>query len=179
MLLLTLFASANGQLVPFLIDSTESSVSYTGYHMFHNWMATSNSVKGIVEIDMDDLTRSEISLEIPVLSFNSGNSNRDSNMAYYVNEYDHPHFSFQAIEILQLANSQKYQIKGSMSINGVTRDIKVPVTISISEHQITGKAEFELTLSEFEVERPALLMVPVEDRVTIKVHLSGNVSQNK
>ena len=59
-----------------------SEISYTGSHPAHDWTGISSSFKGGIVCDsFDDCI---IKIQIPINSFDSGNSSRDSNMLYYV-----------------------------------------------------------------------------------------------
>ena len=68
-------------------DLSKSFISYDGKHPAHNWTGISKDIQGTVELNKEDLTKSKVDLYVPVFSFDSNNSNRDSNMLDVVEEY--------------------------------------------------------------------------------------------
>ena len=71
------------QTMPVKIDLEESFISYDGKHPAHNWTGISKEINGSFIFDKDQPILSKVDLYVPVFSFDSKNSNRDSNTVSY------------------------------------------------------------------------------------------------
>ena len=60
----------------------EGEVTYYGYHLLHDWKGTSKQIGGNFTFE-SSLENFDGIISIPVKSFDSGNSNRDSNTRCY------------------------------------------------------------------------------------------------
>ena len=106
----------------FKIDATQSSISYTGSHPFHDWKGTTS--------EMDIITGCEIlssdcdaTISVPVISFISGNDNRDSNMLFYVDVFSYPlvKISFSHLNISDLlSRGESADSYGEIDFHGFT-----------------------------------------------------------
>ncbi len=87
------------QAIPVEIDLEKSFLSYEGKHPAHSWKGISKDIKGSFIFDKDQPILSSVDLYVPVFSFDSGNSNRDSNMLDVVEDYFYPSVSFTSSSI--------------------------------------------------------------------------------
>ena len=86
------------------IDLEKSFISYDGKHPAHNWTGISKEIKGSFIFDKDDPILSSVDLYVPVFSFDSKNSNRDSNMLDVIEDYFYPVVSFTSSSITKEEN---------------------------------------------------------------------------
>jgi len=86
-----IFLILMGLLFPnFKIDREQSNITYTGSHPFHAWTGKTSQIT--IESDCTKNSSScDASFSIPLMSFISGNDNRDSNMLFYVEAFSYPH----------------------------------------------------------------------------------------
>ena len=107
-------------------DLSKSFISYDGKHPAHNWTGISKDIQGIVELNKEDLTKSKVDLYVPVFSFDSNNSNRDSNMLDVVEEYYYPYVRFLSTGIEK--NENGFNVIGNLSFHGITKEFIIPVS---------------------------------------------------
>ena len=152
---------------------SDSQVSYLGRHPAHNWTGVSSDFKG--GIVCNNLNDCVIKIQIPIESFNSGNSSRDSNMLYYVesNKYRYVTFYSNSFEINNniLSRGENINLSGSIDFHGVKKNVSFSASIYKEGIFLRGEAEFDIYLSHHNVERPSLLFAPISDQVSIKCDL--------
>jgi len=112
-----------------------------------------------------------------MFSFDSKNSNRDSNMLDVVEEYFYPYVSFKSknIEI----TDEGFNVIGDISFHGITKEFSIPITKNIEDNKIIIDSLFSIYLTDFKIKRPALLTIKIRDRVDLEFHLEGLVEKIK
>ena len=173
-----LISSENELIVPF---ESMSEISYTGSHPAHDWTGTSSSFKGGIVCDsFDDCM---IKIQIPINSFDSGNSSRDSNMLYYVeaNKFKYVTFFSEPFSINDetLSIGNKFNIEGVIDFHGIERSVFLNVSIFPRDKYLIGTTEFKISLSDHSVDRPSLLFVPISNNILIKCNLFCELSSFK
>ncbi len=142
------------------IDPAQSSITYSMTHPAHSWTGTSRRVSGTLAVENGRVTGGRISA--PVVSFDSGNRSRDSNMASDTEAYLYPNVSFAALSVTSSTGTNA-TVNGTLTFHGVARPIHIPSTIVVSGNQARLRGSFETTLSEFGIDRPSLLMIKTRD----------------
>ena len=61
----------------FILDQSKTNISYTGTHPFHEWTGATSEVQMTTDCELMSLD-CEATISVPVISFMSGNDNRDS-----------------------------------------------------------------------------------------------------
>ena len=149
----------------------KSLVTYFGNHVLHKWEGSTNDVQGVVSYDKDS-DQYECSISVPLSTFSSGNDNRDSNMLVYCKAFDFPNIKFQSTSIVVKENT--LEIEGRIEFAGKEKKIKTDAKLnSLDNNLFAIEGELNILLSEFEVERPSLLFVEIEDLVKIKYSIKG------
>jgi polyisoprenoid-binding protein YceI len=161
-------------LFPFLLFgqtfevSKSSKITYYGSHYAHDWQGHSSGISGRILYDADDQTANSCSLRVDLTTFDSGNSNRDSNMLTYLNAFQYPDIMFVSNEIS--VEGINASIKGKLTFHGITKDINLTADISFNDG-FNAEGSFIILLSEYEVERPALLFKKIADEMKLKFHI--------
>lgn len=142
----------------------ESSMTYRMVHPLHKIAATSKEVVYDLEADTGTKEFKKVSGWVDVTTFDSGNSNRDSHAMEVIDAITYPDAKFEGTGFTQKGDS--LIISGKITFHGVTRDI----TFGALPHWSAGKLEvdggFDLSLAVFKIDRPSLLMIPVEDKLS-------------
>jgi polyisoprenoid-binding protein YceI len=162
-----LFAAPAGAQTKHLAQKKgESSMTYRMVHPLHKIEATSKEVVYDVEADPAAKEIKKVSGVVDVTTFDSGNSNRDSHAMEVIDAIDYPDARFEGTSLGQKGDS--LVVAGKITFHGVTRD----VTFRAAPHWSAGKLEvdgnFDLSLEAFKIERPSLLMIPVEDKLSFE-----------
>ena len=161
-------------LLPFLLIgqtfevSKASKITYYGSHYAHDWQGHSTGISGRIIYDADDQTANSCSLRVNLATFDSGNSNRDSNMLTYLNAFQYPDVMFVSNEIS--VEGIIASIKGQLRFHGITKDLNLKADISFTDG-FNAEGSFTILLSDYEVERPVLLFKKIGDEMKLKFHI--------
>ncbi len=139
----------------------ESSITYKIVHPLHEIEATSKDARYRMEIDPAKKEIITVSADVDVMTFDSGNSNRDSHAMEVIDAISYPEVSFVSSSITQVGDSLK--VAGKLTFHGVTQDIVALAVSKWSSDRLVVRGSFNLSLTAFKIERPSLLMIPVED----------------
>ena len=156
------FIALFGTIVSQDLEITSSQIVYSGNHPLHAWTGVSTEASGSITYNENSETGS-VRIEVPLSSFDSKLSSRDSNMLYYTEALDYPAVVFQSSKVTVGRTSAG--IEGKLTFHGVTRPLKV--TASFDKKNKIVKGDFSIQLSDFEVERPSLLFVKIDDDIAI------------
>ena len=152
------------------IDTTKSSISYSGNHFLHKWSAENNNLSGLIKTDNEKIVN--IGIVAKVADFKSGNSSLDSNSYRVLEALKFPNIIFKSVSVTSINGLSN--IKGLIEFHGIEKNIDVNVKLTTIENttQINGK--FNLSLSDFSVDRPSLLLRKVDDQIIIVFKLIFN-----
>ena len=139
----------------------ESSITYRIVHPLHEIEATSKDATYQLEIDPAKKEIVSVSATVDVTTFDSGNSNRDSHAMEVIDAISYPEVSFVSSSVTETGDSLK--VTGKLTFHGVTKDIVAMAASIWSVDKIEVRGSFVLSLTDFKIERPSLLMIPVED----------------
>jgi|WetSurMetagenome_2_1015567.scaffolds.fasta_scaffold523114_2 polyisoprenoid-binding protein YceI len=142
-------------------NKNESAVTYRLVHPLHKIEATSKEVSYNVEADETARTVQSVNAEVDVTTFDSGNSNRDSHAMEVIDAIDYPTVEFHSSAIEQKGDS--IHVTGALTFHGVTSTVTIPGALEWSEKKLVFHGYFFVSLEAYEIERPSLLMIPVED----------------
>ncbi len=153
--------------ISFISDS--SIVSYKGYHPAHSWEGVSRQVKGGLICTNTNFSDCIVKIIIPIESFDSGNSGRDSNMLFHVesNKFPFVKFSSNSFDMNKIIN-KKINLNGVLDFHGNNKDILTSVEIFVKDSLLYGEAKFSISLEAYNVKRPQLLFVPISDEIIIE-----------
>jgi len=144
-----------------VVKRAESSMTYRLVHPLHKIEATSKEVNYRLEADAHAKKINSVTAEVDVISFDSGNSNRDSHAMEVIDAITFPEASFSSTSIVQ--NGDSLNVAGKLTFHGVTRDIQIPTAPIWSENGLRVVGEFDVSLTDYKIERPSLLFIPVGD----------------
>ncbi len=139
----------------------ESSITYRMTHLLHEIEATSKDATYRLEIDPEKKKIVSVSAAVDVTTFDSGNSNRDSHAMEVIDAISYPEVSFVSSAIEDAGDSLK--VTGTLTFHGVTQEITAMALAKWSPDKVVVNGAFVLSLTAFKIERPSLLMIPVED----------------
>lgn len=159
--LLFLFSAAAGQLKVVESAKEESWITYRIVHPLHKIEATSKDALYKLEFDPTNKVVQSVSAQVDVTTFDSGNSNRDSHAMEVIDAISYPEVTFSSSTISQ--NGDSLSVTGKLSFHGVTRDIVAGASVKWFPGKLEVLGGFSLSLTAFNIERPSLLMIPVQD----------------
>ena len=161
-------------LLPFLLFgqtfevSKASKITYYGSHYAHDWQGHSTSISGKILYDADDQTANRCSLRVDLITFDSGVSNRDSNMLTNLDAFQYPDVMYVSKEISM--EGMNASIKGQLTFHGITKDLNLTADILLTDG-FNAEGSFTILLSDYEVERPVLLFKKIGDEIKLNFHI--------
>jgi polyisoprenoid-binding protein YceI len=138
------------------------------YYLSHPLHATEAQTKDFFcEIDLAEGTQEIVSVRFAadVTTFDSGNSSRDAHALEVVEALLYPEVSFQSSAIEN--SNDELRVSGVLSFHGVTKNISFSAKKKIVGSKLIVEGDTNISLTEFKVERPALLMIRVNDTLRI------------
>ncbi len=167
-------SSAAAQTATYTIVPEESMLAYTGRHVMHSWTGENTKVSGSIVLDPASPGTARVTLSAPVEAFDSGNSNRDSNMLDVVNVDRYPvvRFVSQSVQPVRWEKNGagfagEWLVRGTLTFHGQERPVEIPVKVSLSGSAIDAEGAFTVLLSDFKVKRPKLLFKAIEDDIQL------------
>ena len=149
----------------------KSQITYLGDHYLHKWEGSTSDITGNVFYD-ERTKQYNCSVSVPLSTFSSGNDSRDSNMLFYCKAFDFPNIIFESTSIKE--NDNSLDIEGIVEFAGKKKKINSIAQLNdLQDNQFSVEGEFEILLSNFDIERPSLLFVKMEDLVVIKYSIQG------
>lgn len=155
----------------FAADSTwvlkQSTLTYHVSHPLHQTDGVSHAARGKGVCHQGQC---EFLIAVPVKTFDSGDSNRDLHMIQVTRGAEFPMVTVRTR--LPESASTSRTIKADLEIQfaGQTahyREVPFEVTAEGAEKHITGT--IPATLSDFKIEPPSLLTLPVKNEIPVKV----------
>jgi polyisoprenoid-binding protein YceI len=87
-----------------------------------------------------------------------------------VESMKYPDVTFASSSVTQ--NGDSLTVAGKLTFHGVTKDILMTGVTKWSQNKLDVQGSFEVTITAFKIERPALLMIPVDDALRFSLHAS-------
>jgi hypothetical protein len=155
-----------------------SELTYEVRHPIHGARGVSRDVRGTLEV----IARAPwialpAGISAPLGAFTSRNRNRDANAMAVLGSRRYPEAAVRILG-LRLAQSPSGswnatgEADGELSLHGVTRPFEAQVSAKLTDAAaIAIDAAFTLSLTAHQVERPMLLLLPIDDRVAIEARL--------
>lgn len=157
------------------VDASRSTLTYDITHKLHKVHAESKAVEGKVMLLPDG--KVQVMLRAPVASFNSGDANRDSHMQETVEAQKFPYVTFKGVTRLIMPAAfpatAQLDLEGVIDFHGRKQPITIPAKLDWAangEAHVT--ASFPVSLDSFEVERPSLLLMKIDDACVIGANLT-------
>jgi polyisoprenoid-binding protein YceI len=166
-------AIAQSKIVDALKD--ESFVTYRIVHPLHTIVATSKDVAYRLEFDPATKEIKSIAARVDVTSFDSGNSNRDSHAMEVIDAITYPDATFLGTTITPHGDS--LTVGGKLIFHGVTNNIVATglQKLSPEKDKLMFDGGFQISLTAFKIDRPSLLMIPVNDTLWFTLKAAFNL----
>ena len=148
----------------------QSTLSYHVSHPLHQTDGVSHAArgKGVCHEGQCDFL-----IAVPVKSFDSGDSNRDVHMVQVTRGAEFPMVSVRTRLPESAANSATIQAELEIQFAGQTahyKQVTFQLTKQGSDTHITGT--IPVTLTDFKIDPPTLLTLPVKNEIPIKVEMT-------
>ncbi len=154
---------------------SQSFVSYEGFHPLHNWTAKSDGVVCVINYNVDKQKIETVAASAKVISFDSRNSNRDSNAMETIEALVFSRVSFTGESIV--SDADKMTITGNLFFHGVNKSITIHAHSSVKGNKMKVEGTFPINLKAFDIVPPSLLGTAINDEITVKFRFVFDLNQ--
>tara|TARA_B100001250_G_C19629524_1_gene713126 strand:+ start:388 stop:915 length:528 start_codon:yes stop_codon:yes gene_type:complete len=151
-----------------ILDLDDSYIRYYGNHPLHSWVGESEDF--IFELNNNN-DKFSIFISAKVNSFDSKNENRDSNMLYYLESFKYPDVTFKSNHINFDTLNQINMINGILNFHGIEKNITINIDLNENQSDLIGKCFFDINLNDYNIERPKLLMLPIDNKIKLEAQI--------
>jgi polyisoprenoid-binding protein YceI len=159
--------------IKLIAEKRTSKVSYNMRHPMHSWEGVCKDVNAVLLMNNSTRMIEQVAVSIRVDGFNSGNANRDSHALEVLEGLKYPKVTFTGSNIK--ASKEILTVEGNLTFHGITK----PVTIVATREDFTNKlvidGKFDVSLTDFKVERPTLIGMKTDDIINLKFQLIFNL----
>ena len=148
----------------------QSTLSYHISHALHQTDGVSHAArgKGICHAGQCDFL-----IAVPVKSFDSGDSNRDLHMLQVTRGAQFPIVSVRTQLAETASRSATIQADLEIQFAGQTAEYKqVPFQLATQGNQIRISGTIPATLTDFKIDPPSLLALPVRNEIPVRVEMT-------
>ena len=147
-------------------DKTLSSIQYSVNHPLHSATAVSDDFICNIDYNVDLHQVDKVGVAIKVSTFDSKNSNRDSNAMEAVEALKYPYVKFISSSVT--SSPGKLEIMGDLTFHGIANEIFFIAEQKTEADKLTVQGSFTISLDAFKVERPGLLGMKIDDEVKVE-----------
>ena len=147
----------------------DSSLVYHISHPFHQVEGVSHAArgKGVCKAD-----KCEFLIAAPVKSFDSGDSNRDLHMLQVTRGAQFPIVTVRTQLPESALVSGTIEAELDIEFAGQTAHYKVPLQLAIHDNEAHLTGTIPATLSDFKIDPPSLLAIPVKNEMPIRIDMT-------
>lgn len=126
---LSLLAALPVQAETFAIDAGHSEVGFQVRHLVSQTRGRFNDFAGTVDLDPKNLANSSVDFKIKTTSIDTNVADRDKHLrgADFFDAEKYPEITFKSKSI-KAAGNDTYNVTGTLTMHGVSKDITLPVT---------------------------------------------------
>lgn len=177
-------SDTQAQRVAATVDTTKSVIDYTGTAPLHSWTGTSRSVRGEFVLDPAAPDSNRAVIRVPVASFDSGNDRRDRGMREVTEADQYSVVEFRGTEFSPSLWGRgadgpvgKWTVTGELTFHGQTRPIDDTVAVRVVGDTVRARAQFPVSLTRFDVERPGFMGFTVGDTIRMDARVVGAIEK--
>jgi len=146
-------------------DKNKSDITYAMNHPLHAWTGVSNNILSVMLLDTSNMEINELAVVVKIASFNSKNSNRDSNTIEVTEALKYPNVSLSSNSIKQ--TNDRLTVKGKLKFHGVSKEIIFDAQKEIIKDEIKVTGNFEILMTDFKIKPPKLLGIETDKDIKL------------
>ena len=143
----------------------KSDITYAMNHPLHAWTGVSNNILSVMLLDTSNMEINELAVVVKIASFNSKNSNRDSNTIEVTEALKYPNVSLSSNSIKQV--NDKLTVKGILKFHGVSKEIIFDAQKEIIKDEIKVTGNFKILMTDFKIKPPKLLGIATDKNIKL------------
>ncbi len=146
-------------------DKNKSDITYAMNHPLHAWTGVSNNILSVMLLDTSNMEINELAVVVKIASFDSKNSNRDSNTIEVTEALKYPNVSLSSNSIKQ--TNDRLTVKGKLKFHGVSKEIIFDAQKEIIKDEIKVTGNFEILMTDFKIKPPKLLGIVTDKDIKL------------
>lgn len=147
-------------------DKTASWIKYMVNHPLHKVTAVTGNFVCNIDYNPETKQIDKVAVSAKVSSFDSKNSNRDSNAMEAVEALKFPSVKFISSSVNPA--SGKLDVKGNLTFHGITKEISFNAEQKAEGNKLTVNGSFTVSLDAYKVEKPSLLGMKIDDEMNVE-----------
>ena len=158
----------------FRIDAAESRVWFDADARLHSFRGeTQQLTGGFTLLRTSPLEIADAWVTIDAARLETGHPERDADMRRDFLEVERfPTIDFDVDKLLTPSpvagvTSWDLVLQGRLTVHGVTRDIKVPTTVSVAEERVIAQGQIHLNMRDYNIRVPRLFLIPMKSEVLV------------
>jgi len=160
--------------VRFRIDPAASLVWFDADARLHSFRGQTHKINGYFTLQSSAPPQiAEAKVIIEAASLETGNTERDADMRNdFLEVRRFPSIEFGVTELVSprsIAGGTEWDLvlQGRLMVHGITRDVKVPATISLGSERVMARGQIRLDMRDYNIRVPRLLLIPMKSEVLV------------
>jgi polyisoprenoid-binding protein YceI len=158
----------------FHLEPAESHVWFDANARLHSFRGETQQLTGgftLQQRSPPQLVDATVTIE--AASLTTGHPERDADMRQDFLEVERfPSINFRVDELLtpQAAagdGTWDLVLQGKLTVHGVTRDVRVPTTVTIADERVTARGRIHVDMQAFNIRVPRLFLIPMKSEVLV------------
>ena len=158
----------------FRIDAAESRIWFDADARLHSFRGkTQQLTGGFTLLRTSPLEIADAWVTIDAARLETGHPERDADMRRDFLEVERfPTIEFHVDKLLTPSpvagvTSWDLVLQGRLTVHGVTRDIKVPTTVTVAEERVIAQGQLHLNMRDYNIRVPRLFLIPMKSEVLV------------
>jgi polyisoprenoid-binding protein YceI len=135
-----------------------------------------DGVTGVIEGPLEDdglvVTSATARVEVPVDQLTSGNALYDGELHRRIDVRRFPRSTVE-LRAVDVAPSGRYRVTGDISFHGTVKELSGEVSVVLDGERVVVTGEEDLDIRHFGMAAPSMLMLRIEPRVRVQLHVEG------
>ena len=152
------------------LSPANSSVAFVGAKMVGDHAGSFQAFSGTVDFKGGDPSSAQIKVKIDLSSVKTDSPQLDGHLKS-PDFFDVAKFPEAAFESSQVTKNggDAYTVTGELNLHGVTKEIAIPATITVTDKEATMKASFKINRKDFGIVYPGMPDNLIKDDVSINL----------
>jgi len=166
---------AGADIVRLRLEPEASLVTFKATSRLMNADGRFHRLGGEVVVDPEDLRTAKVTLSLEAASIDTGIGMRDNHLRSedFFDVKQFPMITFQSVRVEPAG--KRVTVFGRLTLHGVTREVAVPVDVSLSDGTLVASGEFVVNRSDYGIRYQSFLN-PIGDEVRVAFTFRGRAS---
>jgi polyisoprenoid-binding protein YceI len=160
--------------VQFRLQAPESRVWFDADARLHRFRGETQQLTGNFTLRPGPPPQfADATVTIDSASLDTGHPERNADMRQdFLEVGQFPTIAFRVGELLMprpTGNPASWDLvlQGKLTVHGITRDVKVPTTVTVAAEQVTARGQTHLDMRDYNIRVPRLLLIPMNSEVLV------------